>query len=290
MKKITKAVIPAAGLGTRMLPAAKAVPKEMMSIVDKPAIQYLVEEAVNSGITDILIITNRGKSAIEDYFDYAPEYEKKLLDGKKEQQLKQLRDIANLCNIQYVRQKDAKGLGHAVYCAKQFIGNEPFAVLYGDDIIDSPAPVTGKLIEVFEKYGKLTVGVQQVAPEWVVKYCTLDAAEVARRTYTVKDMIEKPKPEQIITNLSILGRVVLPPEIFPILENQTPGAGGEIQLTDAMAKIARESGIMAYEYEGVRHDMGSKIGFLMANVSMGIKHDEVGREFTEWLKNFVKNI
>ncbi len=290
MKKITKAVIPAAGLGTRMFPAAKAVPKEVMPVVDKPVIQYLVEEAVASGITDILIITNRGKEAIEDYFDYSVEYEKKLTDSGKTEVLEQIRAVANLANIHFVRQKEAKGLGHAVNCARSFVGNEPFAVLYGDDMIDSEYPVTKKLIEIYEKYNKLVLGVQEVAPEWVCKYCTLDAAKIADRTYTVKNMIEKPKPEEIITCLSILGRVVLPPEIFDILETLAPGAGGEIQLTDAMAKLARESGVMAYDYEGVRHDMGSKIGFLKANVMLGIKHEEVGAEFKEWLKDFASKL
>ena len=290
MAKITKAVIPAAGLGVRMLPAAKAVPKEMMSIVDKPAMHYQIKEAVDSGITDILIITNRGKGAIEDYFDYSPEYEKKLIASGKEDILREMNEVAEMANITFLRQKSPKGLGHAVWCAKSFVGNEPFAVLYGDDIIESDVPTTGELINIYEKYNKLTVGVHEVSREQIVKYCSLDATEVERDIYLCRDMIEKPSPDKILSCLSILGRVVLPPEIFDILENQEPGAGGEIQLTDAMAKIARRDGVMAYKYPGVHHDMGSKLGLLKANVTYGVKHDEIGEEFRAWLKEFAKNI
>lgn len=290
MAKITKAVIPAAGLGVRMLPAAKAVPKEMMSIVDKPAMHYQVKEAVDSGITDILIITNRGKGAIEDYFDYSPEYEKKLIASGKEDVLREMNEVAEMANITFLRQKSPKGLGHAVWCAKSFIGNEPFAVLYGDDVIESDVPTTRELIGVYEKYNKLTVGVHEVSREQIVKYCSLDATEVEPDVFICRDMIEKPSPDKILSCLSILGRVVLPPEIFDILENQEPGAGGEIQLTDAMAKIARRDGVMAYKYPGVHHDMGSKLGLLKANVTYGVKHGEIGEEFRAWLKEFAKNI
>ena len=290
MSKITKAVIPAAGLGVRMLPAAKAVPKEMMSIVDKPAMHYQIKEAVDSGITDILIITNRGKGAIEDYFDYSPEYEKKLIASGKEDVLREINEIAEMANITYLRQKAPKGLGHAVWCAKSFVGNEPFAVLYGDDLIESEVPTTLELMNVYEKYGKLTVGVHEVSREQIVKYCSLDATEVEKDIFVCRDMIEKPSPDKILSCLSILGRVVLPPEIFDILENQAPGAGGEIQLTDAMAKIARRDSVMAYKYPGTHHDMGSKLGLLKANVTYGVKHEEIGEEFKAWLREFAKNI
>ncbi len=290
MAKITKAVIPAAGLGVRMLPAAKAVPKEMMSIVDKPAIHYQVKEAVDSGITDILIITNRGKGAMEDYFDYSPEYEKKLIQSGREKELEEMNRIADMANITFLRQKAPKGLGHAVWCAKSFIGNEPFAVLYGDDIIQSEVPTTLELIRLWEKYGKLSVGVKEVSREQIVKYCSLDATEVEKDIYVCRDMIEKPSPDKIMSCLSILGRVVLPPEIFSILENQEAGAGGEIQLTDAMAKIARRDSIMAYKYPGTHHDMGSKLGLIKANISYGIEHEEIGEDLKAWLKEFVQNI
>lgn len=290
MSKITKAVIPAAGLGVRMLPAAKAVPKEMMSIVDKPAMHYQIKEAVDSGITDILIITNRGKGAIEDYFDYSPEYEKKLLASGKEDVLREINEIAEMANITYLRQKAPKGLGHAVWCAKSFVGNEPFAVLYGDDVIESETPTTKSLIDLYEKYNKLTVGVREVTREQIVKYSSLDATEVDKDIYVCRDMIEKPTPDKILSCLSILGRVVLPPEIFAVLENQAPGAGGEIQLTDAMATFARADGIMAYKFPGIHHDMGSKLGLLKANISYGVKHSEIGEEFTEWLKEYVKTL
>lgn len=288
--KVRKAVIPAAGLGTRMLPAAKAVPKEMMPIVDKPAMQYQIEEAVASGITDILIITNRGKESIEDYFDFSPEYEKHLEAKGKTDELEKLRSVANMANITFIRQKEAKGLGHAVLCAKSFIGNEPFAVLYGDDLIEADTPTTKALIEIYEKYGKGVVGVSKVSPEVIHKYCSLKVDKVEDRIFTCTDMIEKPTPDKVMSLYSILGRVVLPPEIFELLENSELGYGGEIQLTDSMAKLARETGIMAYEFPGTHHDMGSKLGLLKANISYGIKHDEIGEEFKEWLKNFVKEI
>lgn len=290
MKKITKAVIPAAGLGVRMLPAAKAVPKEMMTIVDKPAMHYQIKEAVESGITDILIITNRGKGAIEDYFDYSPEYEKKLIETGRENILREMNEIADMANITFLRQKSPKGLGHAVLCAKSFVGDEPFAVLYGDDVIESDVPTTKSLIDIYERFGKLTVGVREVTREQIVKYSSLDAEEIEPDIYICRDMIEKPSPDKILSCLSILGRVVLPPEIFDVLKNQAPGAGGEIQLTDAMAQFARRDGITAYRFSGIHHDMGSKLGLLKANVSYGIKHEEIGGEFRKWLKEFAKSI
>ncbi len=286
--KIRKAVIPSAGLGTRMLPVAKGVPKEMLPIVDKPAMQYQIEEAVKSGITDVLIITNRGKESIEDYFDFSPEYERHLEKKGKLDELKMLRDIANLANISFIRQKEAKGLGHAVLCAKSFVGNEPFAVLYGDDLIESDLPTTKGLIDIYEKYGKGVVGVNAVPPELISKYCSLKVEKVEDRIFSCTDMVEKPTPEQVMSYYSILGRVVMPPEIFDILEKLEPGYGGEIQLTDAMARLAREKGIMAYEFPGTHHDMGSKFGLLKANVIYGVKHEEIGEDFKAWLKKFVE--
>jgi len=288
--KVRKAVIPAAGLGTRMLPAAKAVPKEMMPIVDMPAIQYLVEEAVASGIEEILIITNRGKEAIENYFDFSPEYEARLEASGKTAVLENLHRIANLANITFIRQKEAKGLGHAVYKAKSFVGDEPFVVLYGDDIIESDVPTSKKMIELYEKYSLPVVGVQEVSREQIKKYCTMDAKKIDDKVYAVKNMIEKPREDQIITQLAILGRVLLTPDIFDILEKTAPGAGGEIQLTDAMAQIARTKGVIAYEFDGMRHDMGSKLGFLIANCCLGIKNKEVGDDFRAWLKDFAAKL
>ena len=288
--KVTKAIIPAAGLGTRMLPIARAVPKEMLPIVDRPAISYLVEEAVRSGATDILIITNREKDSIENYFDYSVEYEQKLQNSGKETKIAEMRKIADMANIYFLRQKETKGLGHAVLRAKQFVGNDPFYVLYGDDIIFSETPVCEQLRAAYEKYGKPAVGVKEVSDELVVKYCSLKAEPLDGVCHNVTDMIEKPKLEEKYTNLAILGRVLLTPEIFTILENTPPGAGGEIQLTDAMRVISKQTGMTAVDFEGERFDMGSKLGFLTANVKRGILSDEVGDEFKEFLKEFVKNL
>ena len=290
MKKITKAVIPAAGLGTRMLPVSKGIPKEMLPIVDKPCIHHLVEEAAASGITDILIITGRGKESIEDYFDYNLEYNNKLLSSGKEHLMKELNAIADLANINFLRQKEAKGLGHAVYCAKSFIGDEPFAVLYGDDVIISETPVVKQLTDVYYKYGLGVAGVKSVTKEQIVKYCSLKVDHLEGNTYKVSDMIEKPSPDKIFSLLSILGRVVLPPEIFSILEHTPRGAGNEIQLTDAMRELAVTKGMTACEFEGKRYDMGSKLGLLMANVEQGLKHPETGEAFREFLKELAPNL
>lgn len=284
MKKITKAIIPAAGLGTRMLPIAKSVPKEMLPIVDKPCMQYLVEEAAAAGITDILIITGRGKEAIEDYFDYSLEYNTKLYASGKDVLAEQLNAIANLANISFVRQKEARGLGHAVYCAKSFVGDEPFAVLYGDDVIVSETPVVKQLADVYYEYGLGVAGVKSVTPEQIVKYCSLKTEPLHDNIYKVSDMIEKPSPDKIFSLFSILGRVVLPPEIFGILENTPRGANNEIQLTDAMRVLAVEKGMTACEFEGTRYDIGSKIGMLIANIEQGLKHKETGAALREYLK------
>lgn len=293
MKTVTKAIIPAAGLGTRMLPISHAVPKEMLPIVDLPAVFYLVEEAVKSGITDILIITNRDKDAMEDFFDLSIEYRTALSAKGKTEEAQRLYDIANMANVYFLRQKETKGLGHAVGRARSFVGDEPFAVLYGDDIIFSEVPVCRQLIDVYEKYGKCVVGVKPVPWEDVRKYCSLKAepieGEKPTLTYTT-DMIEKPKPGEEYTNLSILGRVLLTPDIFDVIDSLEPGAGGEIQLTDAMARVARERGVYSLEFEGDRYDMGSKLGFLKANIVKGLTHPETAEELKKFLTEIVKEI
>ena len=288
--KVKKAVIPAAGLGTRVLPASKVMPKEMLPIVDKPAIQYIVEEAVKSGITDILIITSRGKSLVEDHFDNAYELEDTLRKKGRKADADAVAAIANMANIHFIRQHQPKGLGHAVLAAKSFIGNEPFAVLYGDDVIISETPVIGQLCDAFDKYGKGTVGVKQVPDELISKYCSLKVEPLDSKCMSVSDMIEKPRPDQIISNWSILGRCVLPAEIFTLLENTAPGAGGEIQLTDAMAELARSQGMIAVDFEGKRYDMGNKLGILQAQVEVALKHPDIGEGFREYLRQIAKTL
>ncbi|HIY27378.1 MAG TPA: UTP--glucose-1-phosphate uridylyltransferase [Candidatus Acutalibacter pullistercoris] len=292
MKHVRKAVIPAAGLGTRVLPATKAMPKEMLPIVDKPAIQYIVEEAAASGIEDILIITNRGKGLLEDHFDRAPELEARLTGSpEKEAVLEQIVHISRLANIFYVRQKETKGLGHAILCAKEFVGDEPFAVLYGDDVILGEDPVCGQLIRAWERYGKGVVGVKEVSEEAIKKYSSLKVEPLEGSCFLCTDMVEKPqRKEDILSLYSILGRCVLPPEIFGILERTAPGAGGEIQLTDAMAALAREQGMTAVDFTGTRYDMGNKLGILQATVEVALHHPEVGESFRAYLKELSKTL
>lgn len=292
VKKVRKAVIPAAGLGTRMLPIARAVPKEALPIVDRPAISYLIEEAKNSGISDVLIITGRNKDCIEDYFDFSPEYEEKILS--KGGDVQELRDSAFAdMHIFFLRQKETKGLGHAVGCARAFVGDEPFAVLYGDDIIFSQKPVTLQLIEAYEKYSLGCAGVKEVPDELVRKYCTLktEAVSDSDNEFYVSDMIEKPgENDPVYSNYSILGRVVLPPEIFDIIESTPPGAGGEIQLTDAMKTLSNSAGMIAVDFEGERFDLGSKLGFMKANVTKAIEHPEIGEDFKKYIKEIAKTL
>lgn len=292
MKKITKAIIPAAGLGTRMLPISHAVCKEMLPIVDLPAVYYLVEEAAKSGITDILIITNRDKDAMESFFDLSIEYEKALTEKGKTAEVKRLHEIADMANVYFLRQKETRGLGHAVGRARSFVGDEPFVVLYGDDIVFSKTPVCRQMIDVYEKYGKSVVGVKPVAVEDLRKYSSLKVEAIDGETNVTlcTDMIEKPKPGEEFSNLSILGRVLLTPDIFDIIDNLEPGAGGEYQLTDAMKKVARESGICALEFEGERYDMGSKVGFLKANVVRGLEHEETREQFAEFIKKIAESL
>jgi UTP--glucose-1-phosphate uridylyltransferase len=290
--KVTKAVIPAAGLGTRVLPATKSMPKEMLPIVDKPAIQYIVEEAVRSGITDILIITNRGKGLIEDHFDRAPELETRLESGGIEKQkiLDEIVDIAHKANIYFVRQKETRGLGHAVSKAKSFVGNEPFAVLYGDDVIIGEDPACGQLIRAYEEYGLGVVGVNKVSKEAISKYSSLKVEPLHDNLFRCTDMIEKPSPDKILSLYSILGRCVLTPDIFDILENTEPGAGNEIQLTDAMRTLARRDGMVAVDFTGTRYDMGNKLGIMKAQVEVALKHPEIGNDFRAYLKEIAKTL
>lgn len=290
--KVTKAVIPAAGLGTRVLPATKSMPKEMLPIVDKPAIQYIVEEAVNSGITDILIITNRGKGLIEDHFDRVPELEGRLRNSGPEKQkiLDEIIGIAHKANIYFVRQKETRGLGHAVNCARSFVGNDPFAVLYGDDVIIGEDPACGQLIRAYEEYGKCVVGVNKVSKEAISKYSSLKVEPLHDNLFKCTDMIEKPSPDKIMSLYSILGRCVLTPDIFEILDHTEPGAGGEIQLTDAMRTLARRDGMVAVNFTGTRYDMGNKLGIMKAQVEVALQHPEIGQDFRAYLKEFCKTL
>lgn len=288
--KITKAIIPAAGLGTRVLPASKAMPKEMLPIVDKPAIQYIVEEAVKAGITDILIITNRGKGIIEDHFDHSYELEDMLVKKGKEDILKSVVTPANLANIYYIRQKETKGLGDAVLRAKEFVGGEPFAVMYGDDVIIGEIPAIGEMCEAYEKYGKSVVGIKEVTDEFIVKYSSLKVDRLDDKTFSVTDMIEKPTLKTKFSNYSVLGRCVLENEIFDILENIPYGAGGELQLTDAMAEIARKKGMLGVDFSGTRYDMGNKFGILKANIEVGLKHPETAEALREYIKELAEKL
>ena len=290
--KITKAVIPAAGMGTRVLPATKVMPKEMLPIVDKPAIQYIVEEAVSSGITDILIITNRGKGFIEDHFDKAPVLEGILERDKKIEMLDSINHLDKLANIHYIRQIETKGLGHAISKAKMFTGNEPFAVLYGDDVVvGGDAPATKELCDAYGTYGKGVIGIKPVSRKAIANYSCVKIENLKDNIYKCTDMIEKPKRDEDIFSLySILGRCVLPPDIYDILEHTAPGANNEIQLTDAMKVLAQECGMTAVEYTGTRYDIGNKFGIMKAAIEIGIQHPEIGAELTEYLKELVKNI
>lgn len=287
---IKKAIIPAAGLGTRVLPASKAVPKEMLPIVDKPAIQYIVEEAVASGITDILIITNRGKGVIEDHFDHSLELESMMKTRGNYGMLSELQSVAKLANIYFVRQKETKGLGDAVLKAESFVGGEPFAVLYGDDVIIGEPPATKELCEAYEKYGKGVVGIKEVPDELLVKYSSLKVEKKDERIYEVSDMIEKPAIGNKFSNFSVLGRCVLTPEIFDILRNTTLGVGNELQLTDAMKTLARRDGMIGVDFHATRYDMGNKFGMIKANVEVALSHREIGEQTREYIKELAKTL
>lgn len=281
--KIRKAVIPAAGLGTRFLPATKSIPKEMLPIVDKPTIQYIVEEIIASGIEDILVITGRNKGCIEEHFDRAIELEDNLEKNNKEELLEEVRKISKMVNIHTVRQKDPKGLGHAVYCAKSFIGNEPFAVLLGDDVVDSKVPCLKQMIEMYDIYHSTILGVQQVEWENVNKYGIVSGKQINDKIYTVEDLIEKPDKDKAPTNIAILGRYIITPDIFDILENTSKGVGGEIQLTDGLKKLAYKQDMYAYIFDGRRYDVGSKLGFLEATVDFALKREDLAEGFKGYL-------
>lgn len=286
-KKITKAVILAAGLGTRMLPISRCVPKEMLPIVDKPAMQYLVEECAESGITDILIVTGRDKEAIENHFDFTPEYQEKLISSGKTELLKQTDAIARLANVYFIRQKESKGTGHALLCAKAFVGNDPFIVMYGDDVCVNygGTPVAKQLIDCYEKYGNSVLGVQEVSKEAIQKYSSIKVDKLEERTYKVSDMNEKPKPGEEFSLLSILGRLLLTPDVFPLIENTAPAANGEIFLTDAMKGLAYSGKMNAVDFVGNRYDIGSKLGLIEASIELGLKHPETAEGLKEYLKN-----
>lgn len=283
--KIKKAVIPAAGLGTRFLPATKAQPKEMLPIVDKPTIQYIIEECVQSGIEEILIITGRNKKCIEDHFDKSVELELELESNGKQEMLEMVREISDMVNIHFIRQKEPKGLGHAIHCAKTFVGNEPFAVLLGDDIVyNDDNPCLGQLINCYNEYKTSVLGVQEVNKENVSKYGIIGGINIEDRIYKVKELVEKPSIDKAPSNIAILGRYIITPRIFEILEETEPGKGGEIQLTDALLKLLEEEAIYAYNFEGRRYDVGDKQGFLEANIEYALRSDDLREGVTEYLR------
>ena len=287
--KIKKAVIPAAGWGTRLLPATKAQPKEMLPIVDKPSIQYIVEEAVASGIEDILIITSKDKQSIEDHFDKSQALEAALKSQVKTELLEMVEDISDMITIHSVRQKEQKGLGHAIYCAKTFVGDEPFAVLLGDDIIHSKKPVIQQMMEVYEEKETAVLGCKTVAEKDVSKYGIVDYSRREGDIYKVDDMIEKPSQAEAPSNLGILGRYIITPDIFNILENTPPGKGGEIQLTDALKTLLEKRVVYGYDFEGKRYDVGNKMGFLKTTVELALAREDLGPEFKAYLKELTQN-
>lgn len=288
--EIKKAVITAAGYGTRMLPATKSMPKEMLPILDKPAIQYIVEECVNAGITDILIILSRGKHVVEDHFDRSPDLERQLRQKGKEELYDELVKIAEMANIVYVRQAEQLGLGHAVLCAKGFAGNDPFAVLYGDDVIIGEDPAIAQLCRAYGKYGKGTVGIKEVPTEDVMRYSSMKLEALADGCFSISDMIEKPSPEQIFSNYSILGRCILPPEIFNILEETPFGKGGELQLTDAMKTLANREGMIGVDFTGTRYDMGNRLSALKASIEEGLRRPDISGGLKEYIKELSQKL
>lgn len=283
--KVRKAIIPAAGLGTRFLPATKAQPKEMLPIVDKPTIQYIIEEAVASGIEEILIVTGRNKKCIEDHFDRSVELELELEKSNKEEMLEMVREISNIADIHYIRQKEPRGLGHAILCARAFVGNEPFAVLLGDDVVDSEVPCLKQLMDCYNEYKTSILGVQTVPKDDVNKYGIVDGLHIEDRVYKVKNLVEKPAVEEAPSNVAILGRYIITPQIFNILEQTKPGKGGEIQLTDALQTLISQEAMYAYNFEGKRYDVGDKLGFLQATVEFALKREELRETFMNYLAN-----
>ncbi|MBQ6713621.1 MAG: UTP--glucose-1-phosphate uridylyltransferase GalU [Selenomonadales bacterium] len=282
MKKIRKAIIPAAGFGTRFLPATKAQPKEMLPIIDKPTIQYIIEEAISSGIEEILIITGRNKRAIEDHFDRSVELELLLKEQGKDELLSLVQEIADV-DIHYIRQKEAKGLGHAILCARQFVGNEPFAVMLGDDVVDADRPCLGQLIDKYSEYEGSILGVQEVAEDKVSSYGIVLPEMITDDVWRVRDLVEKPAVAEAPSNLAVLGRYIISPKVFDILATQQPGKGGEIQLTDALCTLAQNEPMYAYRFKGRRYDIGDKQGFLEATVEFALKRPELRRNFVQYL-------
>lgn len=290
LKKVRKAIIPAAGLGTRFLPVTKAMPKEMLPIVDKPTIQYIVEEAVASGIEDIIIVTGKGKRAIEDHFDNAPELEANLREKGKFDLLEKVQYSSNLANIHYIRQREPKGLGHAVWCARNFIGDEPFAVLLGDDVVQNDIPCLRQLIDQFEETFSSVIGVQQVPENETHRYGIIDPLSSEGRRYQVRNFVEKPEPGTAPSNLAIMGRYVLTPEIFHFLEKQQIGAGGEIQLTDAIQQLNQIQRVFAYDFEGKRYDVGEKIGFIKTTIEFALHSEELKEQVLNFMIEKIESL
>jgi UTP--glucose-1-phosphate uridylyltransferase len=285
--RVRKAIIPAAGLGTRFLPATKAQPKEMLPIVDKPTIQYIIEEAIASGIEDILVISGRGKRAIEDHFDKSFELEETLEKKGKIKELEQIRRISDMANIHYIRQKEPKGLGHAIWCARSFVGDEPFAVLLGDDIVQSDVPCLEQLIRVFSRYSSSVVGVQKVSEEDVSKYGIIAprGSSIEPNVFFLDSLVEKPSRKSAPSPYAIMGRYVLTPDIFDILESQEPGAGGEIQLTDAIKRLNELKTVVAYRFDGVRHDVGDKFGFIKATIDFALQREDLRSDVLGYIQS-----
>ncbi|HZH60028.1 MAG TPA: UTP--glucose-1-phosphate uridylyltransferase GalU [Metabacillus sp.] len=286
MKKVRKAIIPAAGLGTRFLPATKAMPKEMLPIVDKPTIQYIIEEAMESGIEDIIIVTGKGKRAIEDHFDHNFELEQNLIEKEKYDLLEKVKDSSKI-NLHYIRQKEPKGLGHAVWCARKFIGDEPFAVLLGDDIVEAETPCLKQLINEYEKTSSSVIGVQTVGDDQTHRYGIIDPLEKDGNLHKVNRFVEKPERGTAPSNLAIMGRYVLTPEIFDLLEKQETGAGGEIQLTDAIQHLNELQSVYAYDFQGTRYDVGEKLGFIQTTVEFALKHEELKEDLLNFMEKMI---
>lgn len=288
MKKVRKAIIPAAGLGTRFLPVTKAMPKEMLPIVDKPTIQYIVEEAIASGIEDIIIVTGKGKRAIEDHFDHSFELEENLLAKEKFELLAKVQESSKI-NLHYIRQKEPKGLGHAVWCARKFIGNEPFAVLLGDDIVQADKPCLRQLMDEYDQTKASVIGVQTVPENETYRYGVIDPLEQKDRRYQVRTFVEKPAQGTAPSNLAIMGRYILTPEIFELLEEQQIGAGGEIQLTDAIQRLNETQRVFAYDFEGKRYDVGEKLGFIQTTIEMAMQHKELKEDLLNYMQKLVEH-
>ncbi|MGV3466279.1 MAG: UTP--glucose-1-phosphate uridylyltransferase GalU [Heyndrickxia sp.] len=289
-KQIKKAIIPAAGLGTRFLPATKAMPKEMLPIVDKPTIQYIVEEAFQSGIEDIIIVTGKGKRAIEDHFDHAAELELTLLKRGKLDLLESVQRPSKLANIHYIRQMEPKGLGHAIWCARKFIGDEPFAVLLGDDVIQSDTPCTKQLMEIYEQTNSTVVGVKQVPKNETNRYGIIAPLSKHGNVYDVDYFVEKPSVQEAPSDLAIMGRYILTPEIFPILEQQKSGVQGEIQLTDAIMELNNQHKVLAYAFDGMRYDVGEKLGFILTNIEFALKEPELKEPLMRKMREIIETV